>query len=165
MNLLETLKQLKNIQADSSYVEKSRRIVLASPRHEPLSARMIFVRILETAGSLALVGVFIFAVAGGLSSSRYFSPVSFQGIDPAALHAEADAIDMQINIANLNYSQSVNVGESTAMTTPVVHAHESATSTSTPVVLQSTSTPVVSGATSTSSTALSVNEALQQLEQ
>jgi hypothetical protein len=168
MNLLETLKQLKSITADPSYTEKSRRMVLLSPQRESLTARRIFVRVFETAGSLALVGALVFAIVGGFSSSRYLSPVPFGGIDPAALRAEAQAIDMRINIADLNYTSDA---ESTSAMATSTHAGSSAQR---PGVVspgtagrKSAFPPETSGgATSTaSSTVFSINEALQQLEQ
>ena len=120
MNLFELLKQFKNIEADPEFTEKSRRIVLASPRLEPQSTHGIVLRIFETAGSLVIAGLLIFAVVGGYSGvAKYFSPVSFAGIDPVALHAEADAIDMQINLADMNYVEGT---ESTASTAPMASA-------------------------------------------
>jgi hypothetical protein len=171
MNLFETLKKFKSIDPDASYAEKSRRMILASPQNEPQRARQIFVRIFETAGSLALAGALIFVIVGGFSSSRYFSPVSFQGIDPAALHAEAQAIDMQINIADLSYEQSSNEGGSTPMIATSSPAGKLVPAIvpsllGAPLGATSTSSAASRAATSTaSSTTFSINEALQQLEQ
>jgi hypothetical protein len=139
-----------------------------------MSMRLIFMRTFQAAGSLALAGLLMFAIAGGFSSARYLSPVSFQGIDPAALHAEAQAIDMQINVANLSYAESSNTGGSTAMVVTPSHTTSSSSSkvaaVATPMsvsqttVTSSATSSALTG-TSTPSTTYSINEALQQLEQ
>ena len=171
MNFLESLKQLKTIQPDVSYAKKSRLVILASEQRESMGARQIFMRIFETAGSLALVGIILFAVSGGFSSSRFFSPVSFQGIDPGALRAEAQAIDMQINIANLNYTENATNGGSTPMATvplpsrPISKIPAVSTAVIAPSATTTATSSVSSPATTTASTSLSINQALQQLEQ
>ena len=161
MDLLDTLKQFKRIEPDLSFAENSRRAILASAPFEKFSVRKIFTRVFETAGSLVLAGVLVFAIAGGFSGSKYLSPVSFSGIDPAALHAEAQAIDMQINLANITYAEVDRVAVSTpqamsAKATPQFAPNSIASST------QSTSTVMTATSTSTS-TSMGVNEALEKL--
>jgi hypothetical protein len=170
MNLFETLKQFKNIKADSSYTEKSRLVVLASPQHEPMGTRFVFGRIFGTAGSIALAGIIVFIVAGGLSISRYFLPVSFQGIDPAALHAEAQAIDMQINLANLNYTESLGAS---SHSTPISANTPKGTPlpANAPVSTQgignasATSTMATGSSSLPATSTMSINDVLQKLAQ
>ena len=164
MNLFETLKQFKNIEADPGFVERSRRTVSAFPQNEERGTRHVFGRVFEGAGSLILAGILVFAVIGGFSGSKYLTPVSFSSIDPVGLRAEADAIDMQINLTNLNYVQSAGNPESTAL----------AAVQGSPSILHSLAIPLVgapgttasTSATSTAtSTSMSINEALQKLAQ
>jgi hypothetical protein len=161
MTLFEKLKQLQRIAADPGFTENSRRTVLASVPKKALTPRMIFVQVLETAGSLALVGVLIFTIVGGFSgASKYLSPVSFSGIDPTTLHAEADAIDMQIELANLNYLQTTSTAESTVVVTSGTPQAKIAL----PIPISGIeSIPPASLATSSPST--SIDEALQSLTQ
>ncbi len=177
MNLEENLKKLKNIHPDPTYTDYSRRAVLASAQLQELTPGKIVARIFETAGSLALVGVLIFAIAGGFSGSKYLSPIQFSSIDPASLHAEAHAIDMQINLANLTYTEATHIaasqpiapnlgtGSASNSSTPIANA--SSTASSTPIS-GSGGSSIAANATATTATpssSVSVNEALQKLTQ
>ncbi len=104
MNLLETLRELKKIQPDTIFSENSRRAVLAFTPAEPFSPRHVFARSLAAAGSLVLAGALIFIITGGLSATN-LTP-QFSSIDPTALRAEAQAIDTEINLLNINYAVS-----------------------------------------------------------
>ena len=155
MNLLETLQNLKKIQPDPTFSENSRRAVLASLPMEPLSPRRIFARSLAAAGSLVLAGALIFIIAGGLSATN-LAP-QFSSIDPTALRAEAQAIDTEINLLNVNYAYP----ESAASTEPIPAAGKTGgiivknTSSSTPTAM----------ASSTPTSTMSVDQILQGLSQ
>ena len=165
MNLEDSLKKLKNIQPDPTYTDYSRRAVLASAQPERLTVRNVFSHVFEAAGSLALVGLLIFAISGGFSGSKYLSPIQFSGIDPAALHAEAQAIDMQINLANLTYTEAapstINaiIAASTTAVAPQAAANGTAAAASSTNMVAATSTIPAS----TPSSSIPVNEALQRL--
>jgi hypothetical protein len=104
MNLLKTLQSLRTIQPDQAFSDKSRRDVLMSVPTELLLPRRIFTRFVGAAGSLVLAGILIFIIAGGLSATD-LAP-KFSSIDPVALRAEAQAIDTQINLLNVSYTES-----------------------------------------------------------
>ena len=113
MNLFETLQELKKIQPDQTFSENSRRMILISAQKNVFLTRRIFTircgrRIVVMAGAL------IFIITGGLSTTD-LTP-QFSSIDPAALRAEAQAIDTQINLLNVSYT------ETTASTEPIVLA-------------------------------------------
>jgi hypothetical protein len=153
MNLFETLRQLKTIQPDQTFSEISRRAVLASTPTEPLSSRRIFVRFLAATGSFILAGALIFIIAGGLSTTD-FAP-QFSSIDPTALHAEAQAIDTQIELLNVNYT------ESSASAEPVLIIKMNK-----PIVIGGASSSTTATATSSTPTStISVDEILQGLSQ
>lgn len=135
MDLLETLKQFKTIKPDETFTEKSKRAVLASfPLESPgimgifKTQRFIF-RMVETGAALALAGFFVFLITGGFSGSS-ISPVRFSAIDPQALRAEAQAIDAQIELASLNYSEPALV-ESTQKLAATTGKKSSVTTSST----------------------------------
>lgn len=154
MNLFETLKQLKNIQPDQAFSENSRRDILTVAPKEVFSPRLIFARFVGVAGSLALAGALIFIIAGGLSATD-LAP-KFSSIDPSALRAEAQAIDMQINLLNINYAES----SLPAAPTPTAGASHLLTVSNSASV---SSTPSMASSTPTST--ISIDEILQGLSQ
>lgn len=151
MDLFETLKKLKVIDSDPTFRENSRRAILASAQLELATPRRILVRILGAAGSLVLAGALIFIITGGLSKTR-LAP-QFSSIDPIALHAEAQAVDSQIDLLNVNYV------ESPVSTPSVVGLAEKQQ------LSGSSSSTMQSVASSTSTSTISINDALQALSQ
>lgn len=162
MNLFETLKQFKNIHPNASFSETSRRAILA---FEPGGVRVWGIRrtilkIIETGAAVALTGFFVLLITGALSSSR-LTP-QYSAIDTQSLRAEAQAIDIQIELANLNYSP-LSGGPSTESTLATVSGGTSGKGTATPeTIYQISATAPVS--TSTTST-VSIDDALRSLSQ
>jgi hypothetical protein len=156
MNLFETLQELKKIQPDPIFSENSRRAILASSPLEPVSPRRIFIRSLAAAGSLVLAGALIFVIAGGLSATN-LAP-QFSSIDPTSLHAEAQAIDTQINLLNVNYPYP----ESTASNELVPAA---GTNSGSMILSNASSSALAAIASSTPTSTMSVDEILQGLSQ
>jgi hypothetical protein len=174
MNLFETIKQFRNILPDPGFTEKSKRMILATPQQEERSMGMrgvlIFLHTIETGAALALVGFFILLVTGSFSGTKYLAPVQYSVIDPGGLHAEADAIDMQIQLANISYAEvsSTAAESTTAMIGGTGMAGHSLTvKDTTPSAALGTGTADIGigAASSTGSSTLSVNQALEQLSQ
>ncbi len=161
MNLFETLKQLKAIQPDPAFKENSRRTILATepaprilPSLKSLSPRRLIFRLVETGAAVALTGFFILLLMGGLSGSK-FAPVQYSSIDPTALKAEAKAIDIQIQLANVKYSEAAaSTAALAGPKRPVLAAGLMAAATA-------TSTEAASSTATT--TAISIDQALQGL--
>ena len=103
MDVIKILKKLKNIEPGKEFTETSRRLILNVAPKPELGFWNILVKNLELGASLALAGLLIFLIVGGFSAWRIFSPMQISNIDPTALRAEAQAIDIQIQLANLNY--------------------------------------------------------------
>lgn len=104
MNFLETLKKFKTIKPDPSFSEKSKRAILASQQNIPgMNPFRGILQFIETGAAVVLAGFFILLISGTFSNSSYLAPVQYSVIDPAGLHAEAQAIDMQIQLANVSY--------------------------------------------------------------
>ncbi len=171
MNLFETIKQFKNIEPDPGFTEKSKRMVLASPQKAEPSISMrgifIFLHTIETGAALVLVGFFILLVTGSFSGTKYLAPVQYSVIDPGGLHAEADAIDMQIQLANISYAEvSSTAAESTTAMVGVAgttaHSAKGAAPAAVGTSAADNSTGTASGA---GSSTLSINQALEQLSQ
>jgi hypothetical protein len=165
MNLLELLKQFKTIQPDPAFKEQSKRAVLATMPRMPVargwSAQRSIWKIIETGAAVALTGFFVLLITGSLSGSG-FSPVQYSAIDPQSLHAEAQAIDIQIQLANLNYAEPA--GQSTIPIAGVKPAAPKAVST-TILTASGTVTAVASTTVSDASGTVSIDQALKSLTQ
>ena len=120
MKLSDILKQFKTIQPDADYSRRSRAEILLSPQNERRTMRGVFafLHIIETGAAVALVAFFILMVTRGFSPTRSVAPMQYAVIDPVGLHAEAQAIDMQIQLADIVYPQVT----STATATPAASA-------------------------------------------
>lgn len=153
MNLFEILKQFKNIESNPAYKETSRRAILAFEPKEPAgwSARRTILRIIETGAAVALTGFFVLLITGALSGTG-LTP-RYSAVDAQSLRAEAQAIDIQIQLANVNYNTPS--AESTA---PVAGAKKSG-GTAGIVPLAGTGTTSATSSTST----VSIDQALQSL--
>jgi len=156
MDLFEILKQFKIIKPDEAFAEKSKRAILATLPSENkgfmeiFKAKRFVFHVIETGAALALAGFFIVLITGGFSGSS-ISPVRFSAIDPQALRAEAQAVDAQIQLASLNYSEPALVAESTQKLAVAV-SQKSGT------VAASTTT-----STSQSASSVSIDQALEAL--
>ena len=157
MNLFERLKQLKLIQPDADYQVRSKRDIMASPVMAPLrklTVRQVLTRLFEAGVAGALVALFIFIITGSVANSPLV-PAPFAAINPNALHAEAQAIDFQIKLADMAYQASISTGtsaESTAMNVAKL---------ATPIKISATAT----ASAVTSSAPVSLDTALQALSQ
>jgi hypothetical protein len=170
MKLFDLLKQFKNIEPGAEYSQRARTEILLSPQSERRTVRGVFafLHVVETGVAVVLAGFFILILTGSFSPTRSISPIQYSVIDPQGLHAEAQAIDMQIQLADVEYPQVTSTAAagstvtSTAALTKVFAAALGTQSTS------SISTPAATGGSasttaSTTPTALSVDQALQQL--
>ena len=155
MNLFETLQKLKNIQPDQAFSERSRRDILMSTPQERFLPRVVFARFIGATGSLVLAGILIFIIAGGLSTTD-LAP-KFSSIDPVALRAEAQAIDTQIDLLNVDYT------ESPVSTAPTPLAPEKPRA---PIISNNVSSSIAQAeASSTPTSTVSIDEVLQGLSQ
>lgn len=162
MNLFEQLKQFKAIEPDAAFSASSKRAILAQAElKEALTTKRIIFNIFEAGAAVALTGFFILVLTGALSNSR-LAPVQFSAIDPQGIRAEAQAIDIQIELANVTY-QSGSSAESTVSSIkptkgdlPVPTAPKTAALT----------TPSATGTDASNSTStVSIDQALQSLSE
>jgi hypothetical protein len=170
MKLSDILKQFKNIQPDADYSRHSRAEILLTPRDERRTMRGVFsfLHLIETGAAVAFAVFFMLILVGSFSPTSSVAPAQYAVIDPAGLHAEAQAIDMQIQLADIVYPQVT----SSVATTPA--ASVALTKAFATVLGASKASSSVSAATSTTaastsvpavSTTLSVDQALQKLTQ
>ena len=155
MNLFETLKQMKQLVPDEQYVAKSKRAILATAQ-APQKNRFVLWRVLETGAAVVLGGFFIMLITGGFSGS---SPVQYSVIDTQGLNAEAQAIDIQIQLANFAYPQSTSTA---ANVKPSRTGNAAAVR---PMAVSGTALPATNTASGTPSSTLSIDDALQALSE
>ena len=165
MNLFEILKQLKNIQPDNAFTQKSKRAILAQTPKEPITARRFIFGLLETSIAVALAGFFILILTGQFSNNTYIAPVQLSVINPETLKAEAQAVDIQIQLANLTYQESSSTNNaSTPQVAAAIVAEQPSLLTAVIASSSATSSSQAATASSTaSSTAVSIDQALEQL--
>lgn len=114
------LRELKNIKADPDYTARSR-VYFVAGTAEPAFARatadkparqlsvwQILSRSFQTSSAIVLTGILMLMALGGFSAWQFFSPVKLASLDPAGIRAEAQAIDIQIKLTDLNYAESLN---------------------------------------------------------
>ncbi len=172
MNLLTTLKKLQHTQPDPGYQAKSRHIILQTtpplPRLQILG-RWILGNV-ESAATLALAGLCLFLVFAGFSLWKSFSPLGIAQLDLASLRAEAQAIDIQIKLAGLQYEGStIPIAPTTGLPTPTTAVSSRETAQDMRPVPTLTAPIAASLAslseTATSTPTLSIDEALLELSQ
>jgi hypothetical protein len=169
MNLFDRLKQLKLIEPNQAFSERSRREVMSfQPAIFPfkrVTPWQVFVRIIETGVVAGLAALFIFIMTGGVATSP-LAPIPFSAVNPEALHAEAQAIDMQIKLANLVYDASKSDGAATQSTviTGLV-AKRIALISGTSNATMSTSSTVATTSAGAATSSLTVDDALKALSE
>jgi hypothetical protein len=161
MTLFTILKQLKKIEPDPAFKETSKRAIFAlapaATRTPGVRVRHTVWKILETGAAVALTGFFVLLITGAFSGS--VTP-RYSAVNPDALRAEAQAIDIQIQLAHLNYAAPA--AQSTFSTLQVVTSTTSGGATVTTTVSTETATGT---ATSTASTTMTIDQALENLAQ
>ena len=157
MDLLNTLKKFKNIKPDKNYAASSRSLILNAGREAKFNVWRLILRNVELGATFALAGILILLMLGGFSPWENIVPLQISNLDPSGLKAEANAIDIQIQLMNLNYGEALGAksAESTLQSSVV------APRVNPPTQNESVS---ASGNASTSN-AISIDEALQKLSE
>ena len=115
MDILKQLQQFKSIQADPAYTQASRRAILnADSVPTPLTPFRFLLHLVERGPAIVLTAIFLFLIIGGVSAWKIISP--FDGLDPGSLRAEAEAIDVQIQLTDISYQEPLRNAETTPQT-------------------------------------------------
>lgn len=107
--IIALLKKLKHIEADSSYTRDSRRVILSVPgdaRETPLTAWRILANSFHIGSTIVLTGLLIILVLGGFSAGKFLTPFRLSSLDVDSLQAEAEAIDIQIQLTDFEYQEA-----------------------------------------------------------
>lgn len=164
MDLINLLKKLKSIEPNGEFTRNSRRLILATRQGQRINAIMgLILKNLEMGASLALAGLLIFMIFGGFTAWKLFTPLEFSNLDPSGLKAEAQAIDIQIQLTNLNYNESSILPKLNESTNPLGLGQEisNAESSTKTVNVQENTAPTAQPNSNT----LTIDEALQRLSE
>lgn len=105
----EIIKLLQTIEPDPHYRELSRRVVLAhAPSWRAGGVRGLVRYMARSFPGMALATMGIALLIGGFSVIRSFAPIGTPSLDPIGLRVEAEAIDIQVRLANLKYIETEN---------------------------------------------------------
>ncbi len=124
MELTELLKKIQGLKAHPEYVRSSRARILGTdsrwqaetlPRPSPWQ---VLLHGLQFGGAVTLASIFVILVIGGFSTWKFLSPFRLASLDPVGLRAEAQAVDIQIQLTNIDYSEPAEG----AATTPKIAA-------------------------------------------
>jgi hypothetical protein len=121
MDIIKLLQKLKNIEADPEYTKMSRqRILNLSPERDGTfrTPWQFILHSLQFGSAVALATLLVVLTIGGLAAWESVSHIELSSLAPSNLKAEAEAIDVQIQLTDIVYSEPV--GHSTTIPTIIV---------------------------------------------
>ena len=135
MELIELLKKLKNLKAHPDYTRKSRQLIMsqeknawpapynlseARQRRPGFSLKHFAANLFQSGSAIAMTAMLLFLVFGSFSLWKIFSPANPIAIELTGLQAEAQAIDIQIQLTNIAYQEPIALENKTS-TVPFAH--------------------------------------------
>ena len=104
MDLIKLLKQLNTIEPDLEYARRSKLAILGLPENNPKRTAwgLILSGVRFSTGAM-VTGLVIVLIFAAFSAIKFSSPTPLAALDPITLRAEAEAIDIQIQLATLGY--------------------------------------------------------------
>ncbi|HTY40085.1 MAG TPA: hypothetical protein VMC43_03295 [Candidatus Paceibacterota bacterium] len=109
LEIPKSLKTLKLLRADEEYVRRSR-LMLTGGADLRAAGRPTWWKIMmqgfQVAATVALAGLLVLVLTGSFSAWNNLSPFRLSSLDPAALRAEAQAIDLQIHLTDVGYTEA-----------------------------------------------------------
>lgn len=122
-NIEQKLKELKNISPDPGYTRRSRSLIVEAPiTQKPLSPWRFVVASFQSGSAIVLTAVLLLIIIGGFSAWKLISPFRLDSLDPASLRAEAEAVDIQIELTNLAYPEADRSAAAQVQTAPTTTA-------------------------------------------
>lgn len=116
MKLEDFIKTVKSIEPDRDYSSFSRRAILAT---NPIMPAKTFWQVMSNSfqfgSAVALTGVLMVLFLGGFSTWKFLSPFKLASLNTSDLRAEAQAIDVQLELAKIQYAEPAMAAETRAM--------------------------------------------------
>lgn len=120
MDLITLLKKLQHITADPKYSARSRHAIM-NGAHFRVSPKITLSQILrssfETGATIVFASILFVLILGGFSITKKLSNTPLASLDTSSLKAEADAIDIQIELAEIYIADSIFSAPTTDMLT------------------------------------------------
>ena len=115
MDLLQLLKQLNKIEPDPEYTRRSKLAILGLPENNQKRTAwgLVWSSIRFSTGAM-VTGLVIVLIFVAFSAIKFSSPTPLAALDPITLRAEAEAIDIQIQLATLGYENPTLLIEQTS---------------------------------------------------
>ncbi len=104
MDSFESLKQLKKIEPDSKFSQESKLLILSSPSRSFYGPLTVILRGMESSLAIALGSILLIILLGGISIFKFLSPNQTASLNFNNIKAEAQEVNAQIKLANLNYT-------------------------------------------------------------
>jgi hypothetical protein len=162
MDLFENFKRIRDIKPDEEYSKRSRAMILSSPQKPRLTWKDFITRNFRIGSAVALTGVLVALIWAGFFALNRVAPTGLASLDPAGLQAEAQAVDIQLQLAKLNYQES-----STKENSGIASRSAGGAGKSGPQVMSMLSVPSAatedSSTTSSSTTVIGIDQALDEL--
>lgn len=120
MDIEHRIKDLKHLRPDAAYARRSRALIVGDFGDEmkaaPHGLWQMILNSMEFGTAVALAGALLVLVLGGFSTWQFLSPFNLASLDPAGLRVEAQAVDIQIQLTDLEFVHEA--GESTPAVAP-----------------------------------------------
>lgn len=107
MEPIELLKKLQKIEANADYTRKSRGLIMSREKNTlpVFSFKQFAANIFQSGSAIAMTAMLLFLFFGTFSLWKIFSPSNPVAIELTGLQAEAQAIDIQIQLTNIAYNE------------------------------------------------------------
>ncbi len=105
-NLEHILHKLRTIEPDQRYTDRSLNAIIGSPRNSKRWLSLTLLHIAEYGSAVALVSLLFLVMLGNSSLNSLFSPIQSGSLNSGGLRAEAEAIDIQIKLLDVDYIES-----------------------------------------------------------
>ncbi|MFH0890815.1 MAG: hypothetical protein V1856_02170 [Candidatus Liptonbacteria bacterium] len=166
MEIQDILKKFRQINPDADYTRRSRSLIVETPFvvSPPLTSPWrAFVQSLQFGSAMVLVGATLILIVGGFSSWKFLSPFRTASLDIGALRAEAEAVNMQVELTDINYRENNPSSAPGSISTPVAVSAPAEKKTISPRVIDAAEQMGLTPATS--SDVLGIEESLQILSE
>jgi len=169
-NLKEQLRALREIKPDQEFSNRSKLAIFGTPQETSpsLTWRQFILGTIEYGGALALAAILFIVIAGNTPLGKILAPFDTGSLNSANLQAEAEAIDIQIKLLDVdNYLEESITATSLRTTTLSTSSKSTLTKTSQKNLENETTTIAITEISEDqeSSTLIFPDEALRLLAQ
>lgn len=126
MELIELLKKLRFLKADSKYTKESRTFILSINKSEKAgfssAIKEVISGVFRSGWSMALTAALLLLAISSFSILKLIYPATTAVVDITGLRAEAQAIDAQIELTSVTYNAILGIENKTSTTSIILPA-------------------------------------------